>query len=261
MSTNHSPHAVPDFAAVSGGEATTIDVLANDTDRDGDTLSLTGISKEPHHGHAEILYGSVLYTPDPGYRGVDHLGYLVDDGHGGTAQGLVGLLLTGPGHTFDSGPGNDFWIATPGPDTFNEHFSFFDYDPTHAVVDLGHDVILGFGHGDVIDYHDAGELNRQAFSHSSLDLMNSLDTDRNGILDANDGGNVKVHGHSITLDLGSTISGGGPPGPGNEVTFTGTVTVKGHTSLTAADLNTTAPWAPAPALEHVVHHGHEAPVG
>ena len=49
------------------------------------------------------------------------------------------------------------------------------------------------------------------------------------------------------------------PGPANEVAFKGQVTVEGHTSLTAADLGTVAPWSQQTA--HLVHAGHETVVG
>ena len=129
-------------------------------------------------------------------------------------------------------------------------------DPSHKLIDLGHDTITGFESGhDVIDYQVAFGLNGQECYLNSQDLIGTLDTNRDGILSAADGGGVSVHGNDITLDLGITIAGNGDPGPANEVAFKGDVTVLGHQSLTAADLGTVAPWTHETA--HLVHAGHE----
>ncbi len=265
MPTNHKPHAVADFAASQGGEAVTIDAVANDKDRDGDTLTLSAIGRTPHHGILTILDGSLLYTPDAGWHGKDHFSYRIDDGHGGTTLGKVAVTVAdgshpaggdGEGQTFTSTAADDHWTATGGNNTFNLHLASVDLDPSHDLVDLGHDTITGFEPGhDVIDYQLAFDLNGQADHLSSQDLFGVLDTNHDGILSGADGGGVSVQGKSITLDLGITIAGNGDPGPANEVAFKGQVTVEGHTSLTAADLGTEAPWSQQTA--HLVHAGHE----
>ena len=63
----------------------TIGVLANDTDPDGDTLSITGVS-DPGHGTAVISPSgtSIQYTPAAGYSGPDTFGYTTSDGAGGS---------------------------------------------------------------------------------------------------------------------------------------------------------------------------------
>ena len=50
----------------------TIDVLANDTDVDGDELTITDVS-DPANGNITITDNNttVTYTPDPGFLGVD----------------------------------------------------------------------------------------------------------------------------------------------------------------------------------------------
>ncbi len=265
MPTNHKPHAIADFAAAQGGVAVTIDAVANDTDRDGDTLSLSGIGKAPHHGTLSILDGSLLYTPDADWHGKDRFTYRIDDGHGGTATGKVSVTVADSSHAsgggaegqvFTSTAADDHWTGTSGKDTFNLHLASEETDPSHKLIDLGHDTITGFESGhDVIDYQVAFGLNGQECYLNSQDLIGTLDTNRDGILSAADGGGVSVHGNDITLDLGITIAGNGDPGPANEVAFKGDVTVLGHQSLTAADLGTVAPWTHETA--HLVHAGHE----
>ena len=80
------PQAQNDTAATGFGEAVSIDVLANDSDPDGDTLTLVSVDA-PANGSAVIQNGAVLYTPAFGFSGVDGFGYTVSDGqNSSTAQ-------------------------------------------------------------------------------------------------------------------------------------------------------------------------------
>ena len=83
--------------------------------------------------------------------------------------------------------------------------------------------------------------------------------DKDDVLDAAAGGGVQAHGHSIELGLSqSTTKDVYHP---TVYHFTGQITAKGRTELTAADLSTAAPWASSAALDHVVHTTHDHPVG
>ncbi len=256
MTKNHKPHATPDFAAIPAAQSATIDVLSNDVDKDGDVLSLDRILKAPGHGIAQIVDGSVLYTPDADWHGKDKLTYLIDDGHGGTAHGQATVVT---GLDVSSTAANEHWKGTAAPDVFNEHFDYSAFPPQSDLRDLGHDTIAHFGQGDVIDFQLHFDDGAQANDLNSLDLLNSLDTNCDGVLSAADGGGVKVHGHSITLDLSQVMTGAADDP--TVYHFTGQVTVKGKTELTAADLHTTAPWASSAALDHVVHTAKDHPVG
>lgn len=71
--------------------STTIDVLANDTDPDNNTLTVSAIT-QPTHGTATLnADNTVSYVPTGGYTGPDSFTYTVDDGRGGTATGTVTL--------------------------------------------------------------------------------------------------------------------------------------------------------------------------
>ena len=70
------------------GSPVTVDVLANDTDPDGDPLSIQSVSV-PAHGAATIVAGKVVYTPSATYVGPDSFTYTIDDGHGGTSSATV----------------------------------------------------------------------------------------------------------------------------------------------------------------------------
>ena len=56
-------------------------VLANDTDDDGDTLSVLGLVSGPSHGSVTLnADGSFTYTPHVGYTGPDSFSYEATDG-------------------------------------------------------------------------------------------------------------------------------------------------------------------------------------
>ncbi len=99
---NAAPTAVDDTATVLYETTTSIDVLANDTDPDGDTLIADGIGPASN-GTTGAATTHVVYTPNPGFLGVDSFNYTMTDGNGhydsGTVTVLVGdaYLLAGSG--------------------------------------------------------------------------------------------------------------------------------------------------------------------
>lgn len=94
MPVNDPPVAGADSATTAEDTPAPILVLANDTDIDGDTLSVTGITT-PAHGTA-VISGTtqVLYTPAADYHGPDTFDYTVSDGHGGTATAAITVTVT-----------------------------------------------------------------------------------------------------------------------------------------------------------------------
>ncbi|HEY3282266.1 MAG TPA: Ig-like domain-containing protein [Armatimonadota bacterium] len=90
---NDPPVAAADSASVLEGQSVSIDVLANDTDPEGDPLT-AALAAAPSHGTATAAVGgSFSYTPAPGYHGVDTFTYTASDGHGGTATGTVTVTV------------------------------------------------------------------------------------------------------------------------------------------------------------------------
>ncbi len=70
-----------------------IDVLANDTDADGDVLVLDQVD-QGENGTTTKVNGGVLYTPNPGFTGTDIFYYGVHDGHGHNGSGNVKVSVT-----------------------------------------------------------------------------------------------------------------------------------------------------------------------
>ena len=85
---NDAPVAVDDTASTAEDTAVTIDVLGNDTDLDGDPLSVT--SATATNGTVVVAAdGSLTYTPEADFNGTDTITYEISDGAGGTATGSV----------------------------------------------------------------------------------------------------------------------------------------------------------------------------
>ncbi|MCI5058381.1 MAG: Ig-like domain-containing protein, partial [Flavobacteriales bacterium] len=77
-SINDIPVALNDTNQVDYNGSTTIDVLNNDTDDDGDSLSVS-IFGNPINGTATIVNGMITYSPDSGFCGWDVFLYLACD--------------------------------------------------------------------------------------------------------------------------------------------------------------------------------------
>ncbi|WP_022950764.1 Ig-like domain-containing protein [Leucothrix mucor] len=89
--TNQAPTLSPNYAAIQGYFPVTIRVLADDSDPDGDTLTLTGITTPPSNGTAVISGDTVIYTANAGYIGSDVFYYEASDGNGNVATERVDI--------------------------------------------------------------------------------------------------------------------------------------------------------------------------
>ncbi len=90
---NNAPLTLDDNqVVVNENTVTTIDVLVNDTDPDGDSLLIDSLSV-PGHGDVIINNNKVVYTPDSTYVGNDSFSYTVSDGFGGYSTSIVNLTV------------------------------------------------------------------------------------------------------------------------------------------------------------------------
>ena len=89
---NDPPIAQDDSAATDEDTPVTIDVLANDSDPDGDLVAIASVTQPPH-GSVVKSASTLTYTPDPGFNGVDTFTYAVSDGNGGTATAMVTVTV------------------------------------------------------------------------------------------------------------------------------------------------------------------------
>ena len=76
LPTNHAPAAVADSATTLQEVATDITVLANDTDVDGDVLTVTNVSAGAHGATISIAVNNIVhYVPAAGFTGSDIFTY------------------------------------------------------------------------------------------------------------------------------------------------------------------------------------------
>ena len=77
---NDNPIAVNDAATTAAGTPVTVSVLGNDSDIDGDNLTVAAIASSPANGTVNFNANSVTYTPNAGFTGTDAFQYTVSDG-------------------------------------------------------------------------------------------------------------------------------------------------------------------------------------
>src|SRR5213079_849603 len=90
---NDPPVALDDSASTPEDVAVTIAPLANDSDLDGDPLTITGATTT--NGTVVIVGGTnLLFTPTANYNGTTTIPYSISDGNGGTASATVTVIVT-----------------------------------------------------------------------------------------------------------------------------------------------------------------------
>jgi len=73
--------------------AVTMDVTNNDSDPEGDTLTVVSTTN-PSNGTVSVSGNSVIYTPTTGYVGVDNYTYTVNDGNGNTSTANATVTIS-----------------------------------------------------------------------------------------------------------------------------------------------------------------------
>jgi hypothetical protein len=92
VTVSHAPTAVDDTLVIDEDTTGTVDVLANDSDPDGDPLTAT-IVVPPAAGMASLSGGILTYYPAANYNGSDEVRYQISDGHGNTATATVHITI------------------------------------------------------------------------------------------------------------------------------------------------------------------------
>lgn len=113
VAENQSPVANDDTATTNEDTAVTINVMANDSDADGQSLTIISLN---NGSYGTVLYsnGQVVYTPGSNYFGTDSFTYSVSDGYGGVDTATVTVtIVSTPESVTITGPSSSTTDNTP----------------------------------------------------------------------------------------------------------------------------------------------------
>ncbi|MGB3557991.1 MAG: Ig-like domain-containing protein, partial [Geitlerinemataceae cyanobacterium] len=217
---NNLPIANNDNLVINQGTSVPIDVLANDSDPDGDTLTLVSFTN-PNSQGTLTLAGSVLtYTPPPNFIGNDGFQYIVQDSQGGRATGgvFIAVVQQGapptppPGPPSPETPTCDILLPTPEPPAANVTLDtlqgtasgnlLLGNNNSNEVLGLdGGDLIVGLAGNDNLSGNEGDDL---VFGNQGNDFLQGGDGNDemfggrdNDFLDGNLGDDT------ISADLGN----------------------------------------------------------
>ncbi|SDZ75221.1 IPTL-CTERM protein sorting domain-containing protein [Thiothrix caldifontis] len=122
--TNNAPSAVIDKVTTTAGSPITVDVLANDSDADGDKLTVSAVTSG-ENGTVVLQDGKPMYTPNAGFSGTDSFTYTVSDGKD-TASATVTVTVT---------------AVTPALEATTDNFTVDASNPSSSLDVLANDKI------------------------------------------------------------------------------------------------------------------------
>jgi len=159
---NDAPKAVADTASVTAGQSVKLtSLLSNDTDPDGDKLTITSVQGATKGSALLNSDGTVTFTATAGQSGAGGFTYTVSDGHGGTATATVSVDIKAAAS------------APAGPSGPGVHTAAW-WQSTGAVYWDGATDPAGTKHSPT----DAG--------YPKAELTYSVDTNANGTVDSKD---------------------------------------------------------------------------
>ncbi|WP_231102535.1 Ig-like domain-containing protein [Pseudoalteromonas luteoviolacea] len=161
---NLLPIAQADELTIGAGQSIVIDVLANDSDADGDALTITSASVD--FGVVTVADNKLTYTPPSTFVGTATIQYSVTDGQGGTANSTVTVNLavnTPPSAKLDEASTNDkasitIDVLANDIDSEGDAISLIEAFAQHGSVTLNADGTLtyspklGFEGVDIVTY-------------------------------------------------------------------------------------------------------------
>jgi|GEM_PF-1626582 len=188
--TNTAPVANNDEAATTASSSVIVDVLANDNDAEGNTLSITAFTQGTN-GTVALQDGKPMYTPNAGFSGTDSFSYTVSDGKD-TDTATVTVSVAG---------------VTPVLEAKTDTFTIDPTNPSNELDVLANDKIPA---GETVTLaivtqpaHGTASIRNNKLIYTPTAGYNGQDTLRYRITDA--GGNTTEA--SITLTVKSSGTG------------------------------------------------------
>lgn len=213
---NDPPNAEDDSITTEQAKAVAIAVLANDTDLDGDSLSVISCT-EPIHGTVGInLDGTITYTPFAIFWGQDSFVYTISDNHGGTDTATVVIEVIASvsyrkpkEEVGGSGePIEDLWYSDGNPDGSGYfdvspeqvmHIVEFDIDglPDSTTIS-GAKLIIRYTTSSLYDAMDSVLWRKADGAYQTAFIVTTCDSTVEKIVDLTD---ITTLGHVRTLDV------------------------------------------------------------
>ncbi|WP_338018308.1 Ig-like domain-containing protein [Vibrio navarrensis] len=198
-SSNALPQASDDTAVVTRNGSVVIDVLTNDTDADGDSLTLSSASVDI--GSVNVVNNQLSYTTQSQFFGVATITYSVTDGKGGTGTAKVTVNVLNnqnPRAADDVVETND-----RTPVTINVLSNDSDVDNDALTL-----VSIQAQHGKVVKNTDQSVTYTPTLGFEGTDVLTYVIQDSQGLQDT---GKVTVT-VKLVQDVDVSNSSGGPLG-------------------------------------------------
>ena len=238
---NQSPVAVDDGTTVNVGETATLAVLANDSDPDGDILSISGFSARSAAGGTIFLNGTELqYAPLTGFSGLDNFSYSISDGKGGTDVATVNInvlnqspVAVDDATTLNAGATANIAVLTNDSDPDGDNLSISGFSARSAAggtISQGGNQLQysspgGFSGSDSFSYSisdgrggtDSATVNVTVLNQSPVAVNDAVTVNPGENINISvlandadaDGDNLFISGFSARSAFGGTISQGG----------------------------------------------------
>ncbi|MDB9707976.1 Ig-like domain-containing protein, partial [Planktotalea frisia] len=202
---NQAPTAVDDKATTPEDTLLEdIDVLGNDTDPEGDPLTVTGATA-PNGTVTINPDGTLDYQPDPGFSGPDTISYVIDDGNGNTDTGTVAVTVGSNGPPVAT----DDALQTTPEDTLLEDINVLgndtdpDGDPLTVTVATAPNGTVTINPDGTLDYlPDPGFTGTDTITYTITDGISGSDT------------------ATVPVTVGTPVPGNLPPEPNNDIAST-----------------------------------------
>ena len=167
------PDAADDSVTLDEDGAATFNVLGNDSDPNGDTLTISGFSDPDHGSVVHIGDGAFTYTPEAGYHGTDSFTYTVTDGNGGRDTATVTLTVNAADNDAPIAADDSVVVGTDTPAVIDVLANDSDPDNDTLSVDSftqpSNGTVTYNGDGTFTFVADAGYIGTDSFTYTVTD--------------------------------------------------------------------------------------------
>jgi VCBS repeat-containing protein len=190
---NQAPTANNDFTTTDESTAVIVAVRSNDTDPDGDSLTVSAVTQGSNGSVViDAVTGNPIYTPNAGFAGTDNFTYAINDSNGHTATANVRVEVNAIAVPVNQAPvavADSFTVAEGG--TLNgtsvlSNDTDAEGNPLTAILVSGpaHGSLTLNANGTFSYLHDGSETTADSFTYK-----------------VNDG---TVDGNTVTVSIGIT---------------------------------------------------------